>query len=90
MTEGEQEGAAHVTETHIEFGLATTSMHREAISDIYFERNTTVNKVLSIPCVLTYYNASCMKYGTLYGKLSCKFILCHAIYDLINNTEGYN
>jgi len=49
-------------------------MHREAISDIYFERNTTVNKVLSIPCVLTYYNASCMKYGTLYGTL------CHAIY----------
>ena len=46
--------------SHIEVGLATTSMHREAISDIYFERNTTVNKVLSIPCFLTYYNASCM------------------------------
>ena len=63
----------------IEVGLATTSMHREAISDIYFERSTTVNKVLSIPCVLTYYDASCMKYGTLYGNLSCKFTLCHAI-----------
>ena len=39
-----------------------------------------MNKVLSIPCVLIYYNASCMKYGTLYGNLSCKFTLCHAIY----------